>query len=87
MSACNPDALYSRSGMWQFTSHPGKSTYSCNLTYLHAVDCFSDVSSTLFVQIDCGNNSKIEFLRVCICYEIEIISEMISICYAAGSKL
>ena len=40
-----------------------------------------------FVRIHSGNNSKIVFLCICICYEIKTNSKTISICYAAPSKL
>ena len=40
-----------------------------------------------FVRIHSGNNSKIVFLCICICYEIKIMSKIIFICYAAPSKL
>ena len=40
-----------------------------------------------FVRTHSGNNSKIVFLCNCICDEIENNSEIISICYAAPSKL
>ena len=39
-----------------------------------------------FVRIHSGNNSKIIFLCICICYETKNNSETISICYAAPSK-
>ena len=35
-----------------------------------------------FVQNHSGNNSKIMFLCICICYGIEIMSKTVSICYA-----
>ena len=46
-----------------------------------------EASCLPFVRIHSGNNSKIIFLCICICYGIENNSETISICYAAPSKL
>ena len=40
-----------------------------------------------FVRIQSGNNSKIVFLSICICYEIKIISKSILICCALPFKL
>ena len=40
-----------------------------------------------FVRIHSGNNSKIIFLCVCICYGIKSMSKIVFICYAASSKL
>ena len=40
----------------------------------------SGTSGIPFVRIHSGNNSKIIFLCICICYEIENNSEIVSIC-------
>ena len=48
---------------------------------------FSSLNYIPFVRIHSGNNSKIIFLCICICYEIENNSETIFICYATPSNL
>ena len=45
------------------------------------------VVSLPFVRIHSGNDSKILFFCICVCYEIKIMSKTILICYAAPPPL
>ena len=53
-----------------------------NSTCLLQNHSHSNSNELLFVQIHSGNNSKMIFLWICICYEIRTMSEIKSICYA-----